>query len=75
MQNPAPRIALIHATALAVEPIAQAFERNWPQARRMNLLDENIDEEQRALLQKWRIPFHHIGYDDARKGIQDDEIA
>ena len=42
MQNPAPRIALIHATALAVDPIAAAFQRHWPQARRMNLLDDSL---------------------------------
>jgi len=37
-----PRIALIHATALAVEPIRAACERHWPQARRMNLLDDSL---------------------------------
>ena len=37
-----PRIALIHATALAVEPIRAAFERHWPAARRMNLLDDSL---------------------------------
>lgn len=42
MQNPAPRIALIHATALAVDPIAKAFDRHWPEARRMNLLDDSL---------------------------------
>ena len=42
MHQPAPRIALIHATALAVDPIAAAFERHWPQARRMNLLDDSL---------------------------------
>ena len=42
MQTPAPRIALIHATALAVEPIAAAFTRHWPHARRMNLLDDSL---------------------------------
>jgi Asp/Glu/hydantoin racemase len=42
MQTPPPRIALIHATALAVDPIAAAFERHWPQARRMNLLDDSL---------------------------------
>jgi Asp/Glu/hydantoin racemase len=40
--NPAARIALIHATALAVQPIAAAFERLWPQASRMNLLDDSL---------------------------------
>jgi hypothetical protein len=42
MQSPAPRLALIHATALAVAPIQSAFERLWPQARRMNLLDDSL---------------------------------
>src|SRR5438128_2543171 len=37
-----PRIALIHATALAIEPINSAFERHWPQAQRMNLLDDSL---------------------------------
>ena len=42
MTDPAPRIALIHATALAIAPIADAFSRQWPQAQRMNLLDDSL---------------------------------
>ena len=42
MNNPTTRIALIHATALAVEPIGAAFGRHWPQAQRMNLLDDSL---------------------------------
>jgi hypothetical protein len=42
MQTPATRVALVHATALAVGPIASAFERLWPQTRRMNLLDDSL---------------------------------
>ena len=42
MTNPVPRIALIHATALSLEPIAAALDRHWPQARRMNLLDDSL---------------------------------
>jgi len=42
MNTLVPRIALIHATALAVEPIQSAFSRHWPQARRMNLLDDSL---------------------------------
>ena len=42
MQTPATRVALIHATALAVAPIASAFERLWPEASRMNLLDDSL---------------------------------
>ena len=37
-----PRIALVHATALAMAPIQAAFERHWPQAVRMNLLDDSL---------------------------------
>jgi Asp/Glu/hydantoin racemase len=42
MKTETPRIALIHATALAMEPIQAAFERHWPQAMRMNLLDDSL---------------------------------
>jgi len=45
MNATAARIALIHATALAVEPIAAAFMRQWPQARRMNLLDDSLSAD------------------------------
>ena len=38
----APRIALIHATALAMATIHDAFARLWPQARRMSLLDDSL---------------------------------
>lgn len=40
--SPPPRIALIHATPLAVEPIQAAFQRHWPQVRHMNLLDDSL---------------------------------
>ena len=40
----------------------------------MNLLDENIAASQRVLLRKAGIAFRQIGYEEARKGIQDDEI-
>ena len=36
------RIALIHATPLSMAPIQTAFERQWPQARRVNLLDDSL---------------------------------
>ena len=36
------RIALIHATALAMLPIQQAFARHWPQADGLNLLDDSL---------------------------------
>lgn len=37
-----PHIALIHATPLAMSPVAQAFTRLWPKARCMNLLDDSL---------------------------------
>src|SRR6478735_1299505 len=48
MQEPSPRIALIHATALSVAPILSAFDRHWPQARRMNLLDDSLSVDRAA---------------------------
>jgi Asp/Glu/hydantoin racemase len=48
MTTPAPRIALIHATALAVEPIADAFRRHWPAATRMNILDDSLSVDRAA---------------------------
>jgi hypothetical protein len=40
----------------------------------MNILDENVLEGQRRLLENWRIPFRQIGYEIGRKGMSDDEI-
>ena len=40
--SPPTRIALIHATALAMRPIHAAFQRHWPEARCMNLLDDSL---------------------------------
>lgn len=37
----------------------------------MNILDENIDFDQRARLMKWKIHFRHIGTDMARAGMKD----
>lgn len=45
----APRIALIHATPLAMEPINDAFGRLWPQARCMNILDDSLSSDLAAM--------------------------
>jgi aspartate/glutamate racemase len=37
-----PRIALIHATPVAIEPVAAAFARTWPQAELANILDDSL---------------------------------
>ena len=39
------RIALIHALAHSVAPINDAMERDWPQATRMNLLDDSLSAD------------------------------
>jgi Asp/Glu/hydantoin racemase len=36
------RIALIHATPVAIEPIGEAFRRLWPEAQTTNLLDDSL---------------------------------
>lgn len=45
MNLQSPRVALIHATPLAIQPIQDAFARHWPQARRMNLLDDSLSSD------------------------------
>lgn len=39
------RIALIHALAHSVAPINEAMAREWPQAMRMNLLDDSLSAD------------------------------
>lgn len=40
MKNP--RITLIHATAVAIDPICDTFKRLWPLARVTNLLEDSL---------------------------------
>ena len=39
------RIALIHALAHSVEPINTALAHDWPEAQRMNLLDDSLSAD------------------------------
>jgi len=39
------RIALIHATPLALDPIREAFACGWPQAHITNLLDDSLSTD------------------------------
>lgn len=39
------RIALVHALAQSVAPIEEAFARLWPDAVRMNLLDDSLSAD------------------------------
>jgi hypothetical protein len=44
-QDSIPRIALIHATPLAVTPVNDAFGRLWPNTVLMNLLDDSLSAD------------------------------
>lgn len=46
--TPRPRIVLIHATPVAVEPIREAFARLWPEAETVNLLDDSLSTDRAA---------------------------
>lgn len=40
-----PRIALIHAVTVAMDPIANAFAAGWPEAELVNLLDDSLSPD------------------------------
>ena len=42
---PPPRIALIHALAHSIAPVNAELERVWPEAFRMNLLDDSLSAD------------------------------
>lgn len=39
------RVALIHAVRVAMQPVEHAFRRHWPQAERINLLDDSLSPD------------------------------
>src|SRR5258705_11904231 len=40
-----PRIALIHATPVSMDPIHAAFASGWPEAQTVNILDDSLAED------------------------------
>ncbi len=40
-----PRIVLLHATPVAVEPVEAAFRTGWPEAETVNLLDDSLSRD------------------------------
>jgi aspartate/glutamate racemase len=45
MKNAAPRIALVHALTHSLAPINDALNRDWPEATRMNVLDDSLSAD------------------------------
>ncbi|MDX1431244.1 MAG: aspartate/glutamate racemase family protein [Gammaproteobacteria bacterium] len=43
-----PRIVLVHAVAVAVEPVAAAFAARWPEAEMVNLLEDSLSRDRAA---------------------------
>ncbi len=39
------RIALIHAVRVAIQPVEEAFVKFWPEAERINLLDDSLSPD------------------------------
>ena len=44
----AQRIALIHATPLAIEPVNASFKKLWPEASLQNILDDSLSKDHAA---------------------------
>lgn len=42
------RIALIHAVRAAMAPVEEAFQANWPEVRRSNLLEDSLSADMEA---------------------------
>jgi Asp/Glu/hydantoin racemase len=62
------RIALIHAVYVAMAPVEMAFKRRWPDAQRVNLVDDSLPadlEHQGRLTEEmfariWRLAHHAV---------------
>jgi hypothetical protein len=46
--TPRPRIVLVHAVRVAMQPIEDAFRAGWPDAERVNLLDDSLSVDRAA---------------------------
>ncbi|MGL6244254.1 aspartate/glutamate racemase family protein [Pseudomonas sp.] len=70
-----PRIVLLHATSVAMQPIQEAFARGWPEAEIVNLLDDGLTidrgretELSSQMIQRF-VDFGRYGYDTGAAGV------
>ena len=70
-----PRIALIHATPVAIEPVVAAFAQGWPEAELANILDDSLSTDrakQKALAPEMFPRFERLAryaVDNGARGI------
>lgn len=69
------RIVLLHATPVAMQPVHQSFKSLWPEAERINLLDDGLSidrsrepELTRSMIERF-VRFGRYGYDMNANGI------
>lgn len=46
--SPRPRLALIHATRVAIEPVERAAKEHWPEAETISILEEGLSVDRTA---------------------------
>lgn len=69
------RIVLLHATPVAMQPIHQSFQQLWPEAERVNLLDDGLTIDRArdadltpAMIDRF-VRFGRYGYEMGAAGI------
>jgi Asp/Glu/hydantoin racemase len=70
-----PRIVLLHATPVAMQPVQLAFAERWPEAETVNLLDDGLstdrareDDLSEGMIERF-VRFGRYGYDMGAAGI------
>lgn len=70
-----PRIALLHATPVAIDPVLAAFAESWPEADLANLLDDSLSADRArtedltdAMIERF-VSFGHYAHATGADGI------